>query len=159
MEYIPCLKLENLIFTNKGFRINNPYLYDSYITEQIHRVLGPLDRIVGDGLLTKDSVYNSIERNKEEQNGNSRELSELTNFHKKQIKMNLMNTMVIILSLGSLTYEDNFYFKYPSENIDYKLANEKVQIFEKNYPDEFLTKLLKDIFSIENIQDLPTFYE
>ena len=73
--------------------------------------------------------------------------------------MNLMNTMIIILSLGTLTSEDNFYFKYPSENIDYNIANEKIKIFEQNYQNEFLTKLLKDIFSIENIQDLPTFYE
>lgn len=60
LEYMPSLRLDNIVFTNRGFRMNNPYLYDTYISEQIFKVLGSIDRIVRDGLVPKDQIFNSI---------------------------------------------------------------------------------------------------
>jgi hypothetical protein len=83
----------------------------------------------------------------------------LVYFHKKKIKINLLNSLIMILSLGTLTDEEEFYFKYQSENIDHNLANFKTKAFENHYNNQYLTSLLKDIFAIENLNLISTFTE
>lgn len=130
-----------------------------YISEQITKVMGPLDRLEKSGTLRAGAAQDAQLRYTVERTENNKELSELVYFHKKKIKINLLNSLIMILSLGTLTDEEEFYFKYQSENIDHNLANFKTKAFENHYNNQYLTSLLKDIFAIENLNLISTFTE
>jgi hypothetical protein len=51
LEWIPEMKLENILLTKRGFRVQNPYLDNYYVSEQITKVMGPLDRLEKNGTL------------------------------------------------------------------------------------------------------------
>jgi hypothetical protein len=159
LEWIPEMKLENILLTKRGFRVQNPYLDNYYVSEQITKVMGPLDRLEKNGTLRAGAAQDAQLRYTVERTENNKELSELVYFHKKKIKINLLNSLIMILSLGTLTDEEEFYFKYQSENIDHNMANFKTKAFENHYNNQYLTSLLKDIFAIENLNLISTFTE
>ena len=153
------MKLENVFLTQKGFRLKSGYLDGGYVSEQIGRVIGPLDRLEKAGVMRGKAAQDAGLRYDIERTENNKELSELVYFCKKKTKINLLNSLIMILSLGTLTDEEEFYFKYQSENIDHNLANFKTKAFENHYNNQYLTSLLKDIFAIENLNLISTFTE